>query len=204
MATRKKKKAAQGEGGENSQSKVKLIAGAVGVVVLLVGGFLLGIYLKLLDPNEMNEKYGIYEWPIVGEHFVAANQDGEGLEADTDAMNKKAIEDNKKKEAEAKESKPIKLTKEEIEQKTKELQAAEKKRIGKLSRLYNEMKPDEAAKILTALDDEMLISILQKMDESQVSQILANEAFGADRAADITRKMYAGTPKRVANPNDEE
>ena len=93
---------------------------------------------------------------------------------------------------------------EEVEQKTKELQAAEKKRIGKLSRLYNEMKPDEAAKILTALDDEMLISILQKMDESQVSQILANEAFGADRAADITRKMYAGTPKRVANPNDEE
>ena len=135
---------------------------------------------------------------------MAANQDGEGLEADTDAMNKKAIEDNKKKEAEAKESKPIKLTKEEVEQKTKELQAAEKKRIGKLSRLYNEMKPDEAAKILTALDDEMLISILQKMDESQVSQILANEAFGADRAADITRKMYAGTPKRVANPNDEE
>ena len=93
---------------------------------------------------------------------------------------------------------------EKIESDTKELQAAEKKRIGKLSRLYNEMKPDEAAKILTALDDEMLISILQKMDESQVSQILANEAFGADRAADITRKMYAGTPKRVANPNDEE
>ena len=149
------------------------------------------------------------EHPLVEKICEANPEKAEAIrdfvkEADTDAMNKKAIEDNKKKEAEAKESKPIKLTKEEVEQKTKELQAAEKKRIGKLSRLYNEMKPDEAAKILTALDDEMLISILQKMDESQVSQILANEAFGADRAADITRKMYAGTPKRVANPNDEE
>lgn len=200
MASKKKKKAAT-PAADNKQ-KIKIVGGVIGVVVLLVAGFILGIYLGLFDQEEMNEKYGIYDWPIIGETFVRPISEEEAAALEAERLAQEA-EAKRKAEEEAK-SKPIKLTKEEIEKQTQERQAAEKKRIGKLSRLYNEMKPDEAAKILTALDDDMSIAIMQKMDESQVAQILAAEEFGADHAAEITRKMYRGMPKRVNNPSDEE
>lgn len=201
MATQKKKQT--NEAAEAKKKKIKMAAGALGIVLLLFAGFILGIYLKIFDQEEMNEKYAIYDWPIIGETFVRPVED-EGVE-ETEQAKKEALEAAKKKEEEdKKKSKPIKLTKEEIEKQTQEREAAEKKRIGKLSRLYNEMKPAEAATILTGLDDDMAIAIMQKMDESQVSQILAAKEFGADHAATITRKMYQGTPKRVTNPNDEE
>lgn len=200
MATPKKKQT--DEAVDAKKKKIKMIAGALGVVLLLFAGFILGIYLKIFDQEEMNEKYAIYDWPIIGETFV---RPVDGEDAESELANNEALEAAKKKgEEDKKKSKPIKLTKEEIEKQTKEREAAEKKRIGKLSRLYNEMKPAEAATILTGLDDDMAISIMQKMDESQVSQILASKEFGADHAAAITRKMYQGTPKRVTNPNDEE
>ena len=98
-----------------------------------------------------------------------------------------------------KKSKPVVLSKEEIEKQTKERLAAEKKRVSKLARLYNEMKPEDAAKILEGMEDDIVISILQKMDESQVSQVLTK--FDTDRAANITKIMYNGLPKRpMQNP----
>lgn len=200
MASKKKKKAAA-PAADNKQ-KIKIVGGVIGVVVLLTAGFILGIYLGLFDQEEMNEKYGIYDWPIIGESFVRPISEEEAAALEAERLAQEA-EARRKAEEEAK-SKPIKLTKEEIDKQTQERQAAEKKRIGKLSRLYNEMKPDEAAKILTGLDDDMSIAIMQKMDESQVAQILATEEFGADHAAEITRKMYRGMPKRVNNPSDEE
>lgn len=200
MATPKKKQTESAA--DAKKKKIKMVAGALGVVLLLFAGFILGIYLKIFDQEEMNEKYAIYDWPIIGETFV---RPVDGEDAELEQANKEALEAAKKKEEEdKKKSKPIKLTKEEIEKQTKERETAEKKRIGKLSRLYNEMKPAEAATILTGLDDDMCIAIMQKMDESQVSQILASKEFGSDHAATITRKMYQGTPKRVTNPNDEE
>jgi len=57
------------------------------------------------------------------------------------------------------------------------------------------MKPEEAAKIMETMDDDIVISILQRMDESQVSQVLTK--FDTDRAANITKIMYNGAPKRV-------
>lgn len=201
MASKKKKKAATGAASDNKQ-KIKIIGGVIGVVVLLAAGFIMGIYMGLFDQEEMNEKYGIYDWPIIGESFVRPISDEEAAALEAERLAQEA-EAKRKAEEEAK-SKPIKLTKEEIEKQAQERQAAEKKRIGKLSRLYNEMKPDEAAKILTGLDDDMSIAIMQKMDESQVAQVLASEEFGSDHAAEITRKMYRGMPKRVNNPSDEE
>lgn len=201
MASKKKKNTETDEAAQK-KAKIKNIAMAVGIVILLVAGFLLGVYLKILDPKEMNEKYGIYDWPIVGEHFVRANEEEI---PDEEALKQKTLEENKKLEEEKKkQSKPIKLSKEEVEKQTKEREAEEKKRVSKLARLYNEMKPEEAADILSGLDDDMVIAILQRMDESQVSQILASEKFGASKATAITKKMYTGTPKRVNNPSDEE
>lgn len=200
MASKKKKASAEATDGK--KKKIMIAGGVVGVIVLLIVGFILGIYLGLFDQEEMNEKYGIYDWPIIGESFVRPLSEEELAAQEAERIAQEA-EAKRKADEEAK-SKPVKLTKEEIDKQTQERQAAEKKRIGKLSRLYNEMKADDAAKILTGLDDDMSIAIMQKMDESQVSQILASEEFGAEHAAEITRKMYRGMPKRVNNPSDEE
>lgn len=171
--------------------KFKRILRIVGIIlliaVLIVGGFFLGIYLRILDSNEMNEKMGLYDMPIIGEYFVRpAPQEGASTVPDAPA------EEPKK---DTKESKPLRLSKEEIEKQAKEMQAAERKRVSKLARIYNEMKPADAAKILQEMDDTLIINILQRMDESQVSQVLAE--FDTDRAAQISKTMYAGVTRRV-------
>ena len=98
-------------------------------------------------------------------------------------------------------SKPVKLTQKEIDKLTKQRQADEKKRVSKLARLYNEMKPADAAKILETMDNDIVIAIFQRMDESQVSQILTE--FDPDRAATISKIMYVGAPKRVQQVTNE-
>ena len=155
---------------------------------LLIAGFAVGAYLRLFDMNELNEEYALYDKPIIGSYFVRPPEESSTVE-DAKALTKEAVEAKK---TEKKESGSIKVSKEELEKQIKERQAAEKKRISKLARLYNEMKPADAAAILSDLDDDMAIAILSKMDESQVSQILASQEFGADNAARITRIMYTG------------
>lgn len=166
------------------------------LMVLIIGGFCLGIYFRLIDSNEMNEKYGLYDMPIIGDMFVRPVPDGESSVDEAEKKHPPKVEEKKPQ----KKSKDVVLSKEEIEKQTKERQAEEKKRISKLARLYNEMKPEDAAKILEGMEDDIVISILQKMDESQVSQILTE--FNTERAAGITKIMYNGLPKRPAqNPS---
>lgn len=157
--------------------------------ILIIAGFFLGIYLKILDSDEMNEKMGLYDMPVVGEYFAKPAPNAESTVPD-----EVKSQDSKK----DKQSKALKLSKEEVEKLTQQRQAEEKKRVSKLARLYNEMKPADAAKILQDMDNDIVISIFQRMDESQVSQILTE--FEVSRAAEISKIMYVGAPKRVQNP----
>ncbi|WP_399555551.1 MotE family protein, partial [uncultured Selenomonas sp.] len=92
------------------------------------------------------------------------------------------------------------LTKEEIEKQMKEREAQEKKRVSKLARVYNEMKPQQAAEVMKDLDDDLSVAILQKMDESQAAKTLA--AMEAEQSARLTKLMYTGVPKKVISPLD--
>ena len=40
------------------------------LLVLIIGGFALGIYLRIFDTQEANEKLGLYNLPIIGQYFV--------------------------------------------------------------------------------------------------------------------------------------
>ena len=99
------------------------------------------------------------------------------------------------------ESKPIVLTQEEIEKKQKEAEAAERKRVSKLAKLYNEMKPEAAADIMTDLDDEIAVAVLQKMDESQAAKVLA--ALDPGQSARLTRSIYTGRRSSMTSPGDQ-
>ena len=193
------------------------------LAVLIVVGFGAGVYMRVIDGNAASEQLKKHDIPILGEYLakipLSPETKDEPTEAkppaddkvstdkqpavNNDAANNVADKDKEKdknKDKEKKQSKTIKLTKEEIEKQTKEREAAEKKRVSKLARLYTNMKAKEAADALVNLDDNMIIAILQRMEEGQAAKILAQ--FDPERTAQITRIMFVGVQQRVTVPAD--
>lgn len=166
------------------------------LLLLIIVGFFLGIYLQIFDSDEMNKKLGLYDMPVIGQFFSKPADTEESTVPDD-----KAAQEAAKPKTDSEKSKPVKLTQKEIDKLSQQRQAEEKKRVSKLARLYNEMKPADAAKILETMDNDIVIAIFQRMDESQVSQILTE--FDPDRAATISNIMYVGAPKRVQQVTNE-
>lgn len=51
------------------RKKLKILLVLILILVLIVGGFALGVYLRLFDTKELNEEYKLHELPVVGEYF---------------------------------------------------------------------------------------------------------------------------------------
>lgn len=172
---------------------LKLIIMLILLAVLIVGGFALGIYLRLFDTQAANEKLGLYNLPIIGQYFVkpAPTQD---------EMENMPVENDKHDDKDKKDTKKVTISKKEIEQQMKEREAAEKKRVSKLARLYNEMKPRDAAEAMDSLDDDLVIAILQRMDEGNAAKVLSE--FQPAKTARLTQLMYEGTKKKVTTADD--
>jgi len=186
---------AAGKKGGKAKKILKILLILFLLLLLIVGGFALGIYLQIFDTKEANEKLGLYNLPVIGEYFVKPEP------ATEEEMQEKPVEDVKPStDKEKKESKPVRLTKAEIEKQMKEREAAERKRVSKLARLYTQMKPKDAAEALAALNDDMVISILQRMDEGTAAKIMTE--FDTDRTARITRIMYEGKRNTVTTASD--
>ena len=183
---------------KKSRKLLKILLVLFLLLALIIGGFVLGIYLQLIDSKEANEKLGLYRLPVVGEYFVKPEETPTAEE-----MGNKPLEDakpapakeEKKEKPEEKKPKKVMLSKEEIEKQMREREAAEKKRVSKLARLYGQMKPQEAADAMNSLDDDLTVAILQRMDESQAAKVLAK--FESSKAAQLTEIIYAGTQKRM-------
>ena len=64
----------------------------------------------------------------------------------------------------------------------------DKKRIKQLAKVYGAMRPEEAARILETLDDDLLINILGAMgDDRQKAKILT--ALSPDKASRVSKKI---------------
>lgn len=177
----------------------KISIGILLLLCLIAGGFFLGIYLRVFDVNDVNQRLGLYSYPIIGQYFPKpADASGEpSEEAQTEPVKTVAdvseVKDPKAKPDSAViQSKPVVSTKEEIEKQMQIRQAEEKKRIAKLARLYEQMKPKDAVAVMNDLNDDMVIEILGKMDEAQVAKILSE--FDPGKSARITQIMYNGKP----------
>lgn len=171
---------------------VKLLLMLFLLLVLVIGGFALGIYLRLFDTQSANEKLGLYNLPFIGQLFVKpapSQQD----------MDNTPVEDVKP-EPDKKQSSKVVISKKEIEKQMKEREAAERKRVSKLARLYNEMKPRDAAEAMDSLDDDLCIAILQRMDEGNAAKVLSE--FEPSKTARLTQLMYEGTKKKVNTEED--
>lgn len=166
------------------------------LLILIVGGFALGIYLRLFDAQAANEKLGLYNLPIVGQYFVKP----EPTQEDMENVPAEDVKPDKDKKDDKQQSKKVTISKQEIEAQMKEREAAERKRVSKLARLYNEMKPKDAADAMDALDDDLCIAILQRMDEGNAAKVLAE--FDSAKTARLTQIMYEGTQKKMTTEDD--
>ncbi len=167
------------------------------VLIMLAGvGFALGVYLKLVNMDNLTNELKLYNYPIIGRYFTKAATNFEPV--DLDAQNpapqpgnavpapatpaaSQALPDNKLLPGEKEK---------ELEKLMKAKQLEETKRIAKLARLYGSMKPDEAVPILNQLDDDTVLAVLNKMDDEQVAKILA--LLDAKRSARLTQQMLKG------------
>ena len=179
------------------RKKLKILFGLILLLVLVAGGFALGVYLRLFDTKKLNEEYKLHELPVIGEYFVppagSAEKSAQSSDSTVSAPGHGAPAASGPKKA----SESVKITKEEIAKQQAEREKAEKKRITKLARLYDDMKAADAAKVMESLDVDLCIAILQRMDESNAAKIMA--AFEPERAAQITQIIYEGVPKRATD-----
>ncbi len=174
---------------------LKILFGLILLLVLVIGGFALGVYLRLFDTQALNDAYGLHELPVVGEYFVPPTAGEEHTEtASTTATPAPAGHGTPSAAGGKKPPETVKISKEEIEKQQAEREAADKKRVSKLVHLYNDMKPENAAKVMETLDTDLCAAILQGMDESKAAKILTS--FDPTRAAEITQLIYNGVPQK--------
>lgn len=178
---------------------LKIILALFLLLVLIVGGFALGIYLRIFDTQQANETLGLYNLPIIGEYFVKPAPTEEDM-ANTPAEDVKPDPNADSSKDKDKQSKKVQLSKKEIEKQMKDREAAERKRVSKLARLYNEMKPVDAAAAMDELDDDTCVAILQRMDEGQAAKVLSE--FDPSKAARLTKIIYEGTQKSMTSQSD--
>ena len=180
------------------RKKLKILFILILLLVLVAGGFALGVYLRLFDTQALNEEYGLHELPIIGEYFVPpAGEETETTHTAAGDVSAQHGTHAAQAAAPKKASESVKITKEEIEKQQKERETAEKKRVTKLARLYNDMKAADAAKVMESLDIDLCIAILQRMDEGNAAKVMA--AFEPERAAQITQIIYEGVSKKSAD-----
>lgn len=176
----------------------KIVFVALALCILVAIGFAAGVYLKMIDVEKITKDINLSQNPVVGRFLPKTNFEPVELEEDTENIQippGSALTPNHTQQpvivppAEQLPNDNI-ITKEDLEKQAKLRQKEEAKRISKLARLYGEMKPDAAVAIMKELDDPTIVAIFNKMEEEQVSKILA--LFESRRAARITENMLKG------------
>ena len=179
---------------QNSQGILKVIVVVIILIMLASIGFGIGIYLKVIDVDNMLNNVKAGKNPFEKPHSLATNFEPVELGGGQVDLSKNNVPPTTNINNPTNQQ-PLPqmigqagtLSDSKVK---KQLTVEEKeaaKGIAKMARMYSEMKPEEAAGILQNLDDRTLVSILQKMEEENAAQVLA--VFDSRRAAQITSLM---------------
>lgn len=199
MADKSNRKNINAKDGKQPETQKKSSGGILKVIVILLllivlaaASFAVGIYLKIIDMQELAEKWRINEYPIVGQFFPPPKVNFEPVQLEQQSS--EVMPSNPAAPAVIPPDMTLpekrKVDDAELQKQAKIKQQEETKRISKLSRLYGAMKPDEAVAILNKMDDDTVLLILSKMEDEQVAKILA--LFDARRAAILSQSMLRG------------
>ena len=183
------------------------------LLILAIGACIACIYFEVVSKDQVdwaNETVGLYKLPVVGagqplEYFAVPEgviwpepepepepkEDPNKPATTTVATTTQATETQQK-------SKDVKISRKEIEAQMAAREAAEKKRISKLARIYENMKPEEAAQALDGVEMDTIVLILQKMSEDSAAQVLAK--MEPIQAARLTQMLFEGTQSRLPTP----
>ena len=85
--------------------------------------------------------------------------------------------------------KALEELKQTVEDLLKQHDKEEEERLKSLVKIYETMKPKDAASILDGLDEETLLDVIERMKESKTAPIMA--LFRPDRATRITEQLIA-------------
>ena len=116
--------------------------------------------------------------------MVALQQERSTLEQERQALENKKKELKRLEEEVDKKLDQLKALRSRLEQLLADKDAAELKRIQDLSKMYEKMSPDKAAKIFNSIDQGLAIAILEKMKVKAAARVLNN--MDRERAASIT------------------
>lgn len=205
----------------------KILIGLFVIVFLALVGisaFAACIYYEVIEKEKVdwvNEMVGLYRLPLVGagqqfEYFAVPEgvvwppppepepqPEEESKPAETApvvAQNNKPPEPKPEEKKDERKSKDVRVSQKQIEEQAKAREAAEKKRISKLARIYDNMKPEEAAKALNDVSLDTVVLILQKMNEANAGQVIAK--MDSSKAARITQMLFDGQQRRLTLPSD--
>lgn len=190
-------------------SKIRnLLIGLILLVVLIVGGFVAAVKYDVLDTEDvamLNENLGLYRLPLVGNGKYFEVPEGvewppkEESEVELKPESEPVAEEQPAPKPDDK-IKEVKIDKKAIDEQKAQREAEEKKRVTRLARIYESMKPEAAANALINVDWDTTILIFQRMNEDSVAQILSK--MEPEIAAQLTEMLYAGTKRRVTTPSD--
>lgn len=184
-------------------SLLKVIVILLALLVIGGAGFAAGVYLNVIDVNKLAANWKLHQYPVIGQYFPAPPQTNfetvdlteADLEQPVEAVQQvpsTPVQTNQVTKPEVMAQPEVPLTSEELQKLEKMKQQEEAKRIGKLSRLYGTMKPEEAVPILNQLADQEILAIFSKMEEEQVAKLLAG--MDSNRAARLTQAMLKNKP----------
>jgi len=170
------------------------------LALLVIGGagFAAGVYLNVININKLAADWKLYQYPVIGRYFPVPPQtnfetvEPTGTEREQSAEPAQPVPSSPVNNADGTAQSQVPPTSEELQKLEKVKQQEEAKRIGKLSRLYGAMKPEEAVPILNQLADQEILAIFSKMEEEQVAKLLAN--LDSNRAARLTQAMLKSKP----------
>ena len=194
-----------------------ILIGLIVLMILIVGGFVAAVKFDLLSTEDvamLNEELGLYRLPFVGNGRYFEVPEGVEWppppepepepepETKSEEPKPEVVEPPKEEPKPKKDDKPkeVKIDKKAIDEQRAQREAEEKKRLARLARIYESMRPQEAANALINVDWDTTVLIFQRMSEDSVAQILAK--MEPEAAAQLTEMLYAGTQRRVTTPYD--
>ena len=184
-----------------------ILIGLIVLVILIVGGFAAAIKYGVISTENvamLNEELGLYRLPIVGNGKYFEVPEGvewppkeEEPQKETPLEPEPVVEEKPKVEQKPTE---VKIDRKAVEEQRAQREAEEKKRVTRLARIYESMKPEDAANALINVDWDTTVLILQRMSEDSVAQVLSK--MEPEAAAQLTDMLFAGTQRRVTTPYD--
>ena len=201
-----------------------ILLGLILLTALIIGGFAAAVKFDVLGTEDvamLNEELGLYRLPFVGNGRYFEVPEGvewppppepepepeppkpepqPAAEPEKPKEEPKPVVEEKPKPKREEKPKEIKIDRKAIEEQRAQREAEEKKRVTRLARIYESMKPEDAANALINVEWDTTVLIFQRMSEDSVAQILSK--MEPEIAAQLTEMLYMGTQRRVVVPSD--